>query len=62
MSVSKTFDNLTNNANVALRHLLVSYGEKKNIDRKRKLIDKVVLTEKQEKEIKDYFKEQISKC
>ena len=44
-------------ANKFIRKTLVTYGEYKNIKRKKKLIDSVTLTKEQEKEIREYFKE-----
>lgn len=56
MGVSKSFDNFTTALNKKMRVVLVSHSERKNIKRKKALIDKVKLTQEQETEIRNFYK------
>ena len=61
MGVSRSFDNFTTAFNNLLRRTLVAHSEKKNIKRKKDLINKVELTKEQEAEIRAFFKEYYGK-
>lgn len=62
MGVSRSFDRFTTKLNEFLRRKLVAYSEHKNIKRKQTLIDKVSLTEEQEKQIREFFKKHYGKA
>ena len=55
MSVVKTCERIFLNSSKKIRSVLVSHGERNNIRKKKALIEKVRLSEQQEKEIQDYF-------
>lgn len=61
MSVVKTCECVFLNSSKKIRSVLVAHGERKNICKKKALIEKVRLSKRQEKEIQDYFQTYYSK-
>lgn len=55
MGTVKRFENVFNDSSVFIRRTLVTHGEKKGIERKKKLYESVKLTQEQEKQIQDFF-------
>ncbi len=56
MGTVHTIENHLTAISRTIRRVLVSYSERQNIQKKRKLIDKVSLTETQKQEIKEFFR------
>lgn len=61
MGVSRSFDNFTTALNRSLRRVLVTHSERKNIKKKKALIDKVELTSEQKAEIQEFYKKHYGK-
>ncbi len=61
MGLARCFDNTTNTLNIWLRKVLVRISELQNIRKKNKLIKKIILSKRQEQEIKDYYKKYYGK-
>lgn len=61
MGTVHTIENHLTAISRTIRRVLVSYSERQNIQKKRKLIDKVSLTETQKQEIKEFFRKNYGK-
>ena len=61
MGFVNMIDKKTNSANVWIRKRLVTLSEMENIKKKAKLIDSVILSGDQEKEIREFFKQNYGK-
>lgn len=61
MGTVHTIENHLTAISRTIRRVLVSYSERQNIRKKRKLIDKVSLTETQKQEIKEFFRKNYGK-